>query len=104
MLVRDNLGQHPIGDLNAIGTRETITVSPETFGNDRTLTLTREFWYSPDLKTNLAVTRSDPRLGTYQIQLDVQSRDEPSPDIFAIPAGYTVRDARQDAHGSAVSP
>jgi hypothetical protein len=94
MLVRDSLGEHSIGDLNAIGTRETITVSPGTFGNDRPLTLTREFWYSPDLKTNLAVTRSDPRLGTFDIHLDVQSRNEPSPDIFAIPAGYTLHDAR----------
>ena len=104
VLVRDSLGEHPVGDLNTIGTRETITVSPGTFGNDRALTLTREFWYSPDLKTNLVVTRSDPRLGTFDIHLDVQSRDEPSPDIFAIPADYTIRDARQDAHGSAVSP
>jgi hypothetical protein len=97
MLVRDSLGQHSIGDLNAIGTRETITVSPETFGNDRALTLTREFWYSPDLKTNLAVTRSDPRLGTFDINLNVQSRDEPAPDIFAIPAGYTIQEARPPA-------
>jgi len=97
LLVRDSLGEHPIGDLNTIGTRETITVSPGTYGNDRPLTLTREFWYSPDLKTNLVVTRSGPRLGTFDIHLDVQSRDEPSPDIFAIPAGYTIQDVRPPA-------
>ncbi len=94
MLVRDNLGQQSIGDLTTIGTRETITISPGTLGNDRPLTLTREFWYSPELKTNLAVTRADPRLGTVDIHLNVQSRDEPRPDIFAIPDGYTLRDAR----------
>ncbi|HSY34516.1 MAG TPA: hypothetical protein VK814_02075 [Acidobacteriaceae bacterium] len=97
LLVRDSLGERSIDDLNTIGTRETITVSPGTFGNDRPLTLTREFWYSPDLKTNLVVTRTDPRLGTFDIHLDVQSRDEPSPDIFAIPAGYTLHDARTPA-------
>jgi hypothetical protein len=94
LLVRDSLGQKSIGDLSTVGTRETITVSAGTFGNDRPLTLTREFWYSPDLKTNLAVTRSDPRLGTFDIHLNVQSRDEPSPDLFAIPADYTVQDTR----------
>jgi hypothetical protein len=94
LLVRDSLGEHSIGDLNTIGTRETITVSPGTYGNDRPLALTREFWYSPDLKTNLVVTRRDPRLGNFDIHLDVQSRDEPSPDIFTIPTGYTIKDAR----------
>ena len=94
LLVRDSLGQQSIGDLTTIGTRETITVSAGTFGNDRPLTLTREFWYSPDLKTNLAVTRSDPRLGSYNIHLNVQSRDEPSPDLFTIPADYTIKDNR----------
>ncbi len=75
LLVRDSLGEHAIDDLNTIGTRETITVSPGTFGNDRPLTLTREFWNSPDLKTNLVVTRTDPRQGTVTIHLDVQSRN-----------------------------
>jgi hypothetical protein len=94
LLVRDSLGQQSIGDLTATGTRETITVSAGTFGNDRPLTLTREFWYSPDLKTNLAVTRSDPRLGTFDIHLNVQSRTDPSPDLFTIPADYTIQDTR----------
>jgi len=94
LLVRDSLGQQSIGDLTTIGTRETITVSPGTLGNDRPLTLIREFWYSPELKTNLAVTRTDPRLDTFDIHLNVQSRDEPSPDIFAIPAGYALQDTR----------
>jgi hypothetical protein len=97
LLVRDSLGQQSIGDLATIGTRETITVSAGTFGNDRPLTLTREFWYSPDLKTNLAVTRSDPRLGTFNIHLNVQSRDEPSPDLFTISADYTIQDTRASA-------
>jgi hypothetical protein len=100
-LVRDSLGQQSVGDLTTIGTRETITVSAGTFGNDRPLTLTREFWYSPDLKTNLAVTRSDPRLGTFDIHLNVQSRTDPSPDLFTIPADYTLQDTRQVATSSA---
>ena len=94
LLVRDSLGQQSIGDLTTIGTRETITVSAGTLGNDRPLTLTREFWYSPDLKTNLAVTRIDPRLGTFDIHLNVQSRTDPSPDLFTIPADYTIQDTR----------
>jgi len=80
LLVRDSLGQQSIGDLTTIGTRETITVSAGTLGNDRPL--------------NLAVTRSDPSLGTFDIHLNVQSRTDPSPDLFTIPADYTIQDTR----------
>jgi hypothetical protein len=41
-----------------------------------------------------SVTRTDPRLGTFDIHLNVQSRDEPNPDLFTIPAGYTIQDTR----------
>jgi len=96
-LARVSLGQQSIDDLLTIGTRETTTISPQAFGNDRTMTLTREFWYSPDLKTNLVVTRSDPREGTVAIHLKVLSRTEPDPGVFAIPPEYTVHDARPPA-------
>jgi hypothetical protein len=96
-LARESLGQQTIDDLPAIGTRETTTISPGTIGNDRALTLTREFWYLPDLKTNIAVTRTDPREGTSTIHLTVLSRSEPDPSIFAVPDGYTVQDARHPA-------
>jgi hypothetical protein len=93
-LARESLGQKSIDDLPATGTRETTTISPEAIGNDQAITLIREFWYSPDLKTNLRVTRSDPREGTVAIHLQVLSRTEPDPSVFAVPPGYTLHDAR----------
>ena len=65
-----------------------------TIGNDQAITSSREFWYSPDLKTNLAVTRKDPREGTAVIHVTIFSRAEPDPAIFAIPPGFTVQDDR----------
>lgn len=94
MLTRDSLGQKTFGNLTALGTRETTTIAPGTIGNDKQLTLTRDFWYSPDLKTNLQVIRSDPREGNVTVNLTVQSRAEPDPSVFAIPEGYTLTPPR----------
>ncbi|MGA7157336.1 MAG: hypothetical protein WBY53_10835 [Acidobacteriaceae bacterium] len=93
-LARDTLGQQTIQDFTATGTRETVTISPDTIGNQGTLTLTREFWYSPDLKTNLAVLRTDPRFGVTDVHLNIQSRDEPDPSLFTVPTTFTVTDER----------
>jgi len=93
-LTRESIGNKTIDDLPVIGTRETTSIAPGVVGNDQALTLTREFWYSTDLKTNLSVTRNDPREGNVTIRLTILSRAEPDPSIFAIPNGFTVQDDR----------
>lgn len=87
---REALGEKVIEDVNTIGTRETDTIAPGAIGNDKPLTLTRDFWYSPDLKTNLQVVRTDPRDGVITIQMNIQSRTDPDPSSFAVPDGYRV--------------
>jgi len=94
-LARETLGSNVVDDLNVIGTRETTTISAEVLGNDHPLVSTREFWYSPDLQTNVAVTRKDPREGTQAIHLGDLSRSEPDPALFEVPAGFTVHDLRR---------
>jgi hypothetical protein len=94
-LTRDNLGTKSLEDLDVIGTLETVTIAPGTLGNERQLVVTREFWYSPDLKTNVSVIRKDPREGTQTINLTVLTRSDPDPQIFAMPAGFTVKNERQ---------
>jgi hypothetical protein len=100
-LARESLGTQTMDDLTVTGTRETTTISPGTVGNDREVVYTREFWYSPDLKTNLAVKRLDPHNGTQDIHLTIDSRSEPEPAVFAIPSGYTVKDERPAVVASA---
>ncbi len=94
-LTRESLGNQTIEDMAAVGTMETVTLAVGTIGNDRPLKSTREFWYSPDLKTNLKVIRIDPREGTQAVSLTGISRSEPDPQVFAIPSGYAVRDLRR---------
>lgn len=100
VLTRDSLGQETIDNLNAVGTRETVTIAQGVIGNDRPLNLVRDFWYSQELKTNLKIIRTDPRDGVVTVTLNVQSRSEPDPSIFAVPAGFSTP---RSAHGVATS-
>lgn len=62
-LTRESLGTDRIDGMTVTGTRETITVNAGVVGNSAPLVSTREFWYSDEIQTNLAVTRIDPREG-----------------------------------------
>ena len=94
-LTRDSLGAKSLEDLDVVGTLETVTIAPGTVGNGLQLVESREFWYSPDLKANVAVTRKDPREGTQTISLTVLTRSNPDPQFFAVPQGFVVTDDRQ---------
>ena len=103
-LTRESLGNQWIENLAVTGTLETVAVAPGTLGNDQPLTITREFWYSPDLQTNLTVIRNDPREGKQEIHLLLDSRAEPEPSVFAIPASYRVQDDRVAIRPAKASP
>jgi hypothetical protein len=96
-LARESLGTDVIEGLNVIGTRETITVNAGVLGNAQPIISTRDFWYSEELQTNLAVTRHDPREGTQVIRLSNLSQAEPDAHLFEVPIGYSVRDLRASA-------
>jgi hypothetical protein len=93
-LSRESLGTDVVDGLNVVGTRETVTISAGAVGNSQPLVTTKEFWYSPELQVNLAVTRKDPRDGTQMIQVVDLSRSEPDAATFQVPSGYAVEDIR----------
>jgi hypothetical protein len=74
--------------LEVVGTRETRTISPGTFGNDKPVVVIKEIWYSPQLQFNLSVTRIDPRNGTQKLEVTDLKLGEPGPEWFAMPDGY----------------
>jgi hypothetical protein len=93
-LTREDLGQDSINGMSVIGTRETTTINAGVVGNERPLISTREFWYAASIRTNLLVTRIDPREGRQTIALIDLSLAEPDERMFDIPKGYTVVDER----------
>jgi hypothetical protein len=93
-LARESLGNDVMDGINVIGTRETITINTGVIGNSQALSITREFWYSPDLQVNLAITRKDPREGTQVVRVHEVLRSEPDPSWFKVPEGYAIHDLR----------
>jgi hypothetical protein len=93
----EGLGHDTIAGLYTVGTRETTTIAPGTIGNDHTLDVVREFWYSPQLGFRLALNRVDPRTGTANIRVTEIHLGEPDPKLFDPPADFTIVDARRPA-------
>ena len=88
---KESLGTQMMEGVNAEGNRVTSTIEQGTIGNDRPIQMITERWYSPELQTNIMTLRSDPRSGENTIKLTNIRRGEPSPVLFEIPPGYTVR-------------
>ena len=82
-LSRESLGSNTMDGLEVTGTRETVTVNPGTVGNETPLVSTREFWYSTELQTNLAVTRKLPVEGLQVIQLSDVNTNEPTAELLS---------------------
>ena len=89
-LRREGLGTTVVSGVEAEGTRETTVLNPGTAGNDRPLSITREFWYSRRLGINLVEKRVDPRHGAVTITVSNISLSELDAAYFAVPAGFTV--------------
>ena len=86
----EQLGTKTIEGISATGTRTTATSPSGTIGNDKDLMITRETWYSPDLKLVIKSTQTDPRFGQTTYTLTNIQRSEPDPALFQVPAGYRV--------------
>src|SRR6266568_3636791 len=95
--VHEDLGKQFIAGVETVGTRDATTYNPGLFGNDRKVTIEREFWHSPQLGVNLLSIRSDPRIGKQTFTVRTVILGEPDLSLFELPAGFTVVDRRQSA-------
>lgn len=95
--IHDNLGKQLVSGVETIGTKDTVIYNPGVFGNNRKVSVEREFWYSPQLGINLISKRSDPRFGTQTFTATNLILSEPDAHLFEIPTGFTVVDRRQTA-------
>jgi hypothetical protein len=93
--LHDDLGKQLLEGVETVGTRDSVIYNPGVFGNDRKMTIEREFWYSPQLGINLLSKRSDPRFGTQTFTATNLILSEPDQHLFDVPAGFVVVDRRQ---------
>jgi hypothetical protein len=91
---RLELGTKTIEGVDAIGTRETLTIPAGARGNSAPMENTKEYWYSPHLQLNLRVLRLTPLEGDQSLAVTNLQLTEPDPQLFVIPANCKVVDMR----------
>lgn len=95
----ESLGSRQIAGVEATGRRITITVPVGQLGNDRPMQIVDERWESPELKNLLVYSlTSDPRTGIVEYRLTNIRRTQPPPDLFVVPADYTIGSHNQGIH------
>jgi hypothetical protein len=92
-----DLGKQNIAGVETIGRRVITHYNAGVFGNDRMMTVEREFWYSPKLGFNMLSKRSDPRFGSETFTVTNLVEGDPDPQLLEIPAGFTLKDLRKIA-------
>ena len=88
----EDLGTTTLNGMQTRGTRISRIIPAQFSGTGKQVTITDEFWYSDDLHMNLLETHTDVRGGTQNVSILSIKRDEPSPALFEVPAGYKVVD------------
>ena len=92
----EDLGIRDIDGIETHGSRDTTTLNPGVFGNDRPLVTTREFWHSTRLGINLISILDSWRTGKQTFTLTDVSFSEPDIKLFELPEGFEVIDRRQN--------
>ena len=90
----ESLGTKAIEGIQVTGTRSVSTIPAGSIGNDKDIVVTRETWYSPELKLVIQSTQDDPRFGETMYSLTNIQRNEPDEALFQIPTGYKVEKPR----------
>jgi hypothetical protein len=96
-VTHEDLGKQMISGVETSGTRDATIYNPNIFGNDRKMTIEREFWYSSHLGINLLSVRSDPRFGKQTFTVTNLVLSEPDLKLFELPEGFKVVDRRKNA-------
>jgi len=96
---KESLGTQAINGVSAEGTRYTRTIPVGEIGNDKTLTIVREEWYSPDLQIIVQSRHSDPMFGETTYAVTNIQRTAPSNALFAVPSDYTIKEGPRMGRG-----
>jgi len=95
--VHEVLGNQFLAGVETTGVRDSIIYNPGVFGNDRKMSVEREYWYSQQLGINMLSIRSDPRFGKQTFTATNLILSEPDPKLFELPEGYRVEDYRSSS-------
>lgn len=89
--------QTPLGDqildgVQLTGTRKSRIIPAERSGTGQPVTITDDYWYSPELAIYLIIRHDDPRTGEQLVAVTQIERAEPPADLLAVPEDYKIVD------------
>ena len=87
-----DLGDQTIDGTTLHGTEKQTIIPAELSTTGQTITITTEYWYSPDLAVYLIIKHNDPRTGEQIVAVTHIDRHEPPSTQFAVPATYKLVD------------
>jgi hypothetical protein len=87
----EDLGQKTFSGIVTTGTRITTVIPIGKLGNDRTLTIVHDTWFSKDLDLPILEIITDPRYGRESLEIQGITRAEPDAALFLAPQGYQVK-------------
>jgi len=90
--VKEQLGKQTIEGVEAEGTRTTVTIAAGEIGNERSIQIVSERWYSPELQVVVMTRHSDPRFGETTYKLTNINRAEQAKSLFEVPSDYTIKE------------
>jgi len=99
-----SLGQQTLDNTILVGTLKQRTVPAVASSTGEPVTITDEYWYSPDLYVYLIIKHNDPRTGEQIVAVTHIDRTEPPAARFQVPDGYKVVDETPPAGAPAVTP
>ena len=85
------LGSREFDGVRADGKKTTWTIPAGQIGNKLPIEIVSERWYSPDLNLVVFSRHADPRSGERTYRLQNIKRDEPSAELFKVPADFELR-------------
>lgn len=91
----EQLGTKAIMGLQAQGTRVTRTIPAGEIGNAKPINVVTEHWYSTELQLPLAMTHTDPMMGTMSRTVTNVNRGEPDASLFQVPSDYQLKSGKQ---------
>ena len=94
-ITREKKTQQPYEGLSVDVDRTVETIAVGSIGNSKAIESEYERYYSPELKTNVYVRRSDPRNGESVYRMVDVKRTEPDASMFRVPAGYALSDGKK---------
>jgi len=86
-----DLGTQTVNGVSATGTETTRTIPAGTVGNSQPIQSVRIVWVSTALKVPVEIKTTDPRRGATDMELTNILTSDPSPSLFTVPSGYTVK-------------